>query len=164
MASKFDVSATAERIGVAPGGLVSIVNRGIGEGWSQRQTIAVARDLDLHFGDQVFRTLWRHQEAAFSRMGEVLASPPDQPIDPRLVTPTTWGKPGVFYHWITIVRRDRQTGEIVEDTTVRWGDELRSADDVTEDVMADLTEGESGSIAGYAFLGASMYNVTSVGA
>lgn len=161
MANRINVTATAEEIGVAPGGLVSIVNRGITEGWSQRATIGVARELDLHFGDSTFRTLWRHQEAMFSRQSEVMATPPDQPIDPRLVSPSTWGKPGVFYHWITIVRRDPETGELIEDTSVRWGDELRSADDVVSDLMEDLDQHAEDYPRGTATLGAYVYSVTS---
>lgn len=160
MASKFNVTAAAEGVGVGPGGLVSVVNRGIQEGWSQRQTISVARELGLHFANQTFRNLYNEQSALYARREAVMSHPPDTPFGPEHVTQTTWGKPGVYYHWITIVRREVGTGELVTDTSVRWGDELRSADDVVSDLMDDIDQHAEEYGGQMVTLGAFVYDVT----
>lgn len=160
MAGKFDVTATADEIGVAPGGLVSIVNRGLQEGWSQRQTIAVAREMDLHFANSTFRSLWSDQSAMYARQSEVMSHPPNVPFTIDQVSQTSWGKPGTFYHWITIVRREVGTGELITDTSVRWGDELRSADDVVSDLMDDIDQHAEEYGGQTVTLGAYVYAVT----
>lgn len=157
-----NVEGVANEIGVAPGGLVSVVNRGITEGWSQRQTIAVGRALDMHFSDTTFRQLWHHQEDVQSRMADVLSHDPSSPIDPQLVSGSQWGKVGTYYHWITIVRRVAGSGELIEDTSVQSSDEIRSADDVVGDMFDQWAEHdqEYSSGAGIQTVGAYVYSVT----
>lgn len=157
---RINVAETAEEIGVAPGGLVSIVNRGINEGWSQRQTIGVARELSLRFGDSTFRDIWRHQEAMYSRQSAVLAHPPDVPFGPEHVTQTSWGQPGKYYYWITLLRREVGSGDLIEDTSVRWSDELRSADDVVGDLMGDIDQHAEDYRGVATTFGATVYAVT----
>lgn len=161
-APRVTVEDASGAIGVPSGGLVSVINRGITEGWSQRFSIKVARSLDLSFRDSTFRELWRTQEAEYSRASQVLSHPPDLAFDPSHVTANNWGRAGAYYYWITLYHRVIGTGEIIEEPMLTSSMDLLSPDEAVAQMMQTLDEAETPEETGQGFtrLGASVYAIT----
>lgn len=157
-----DIEGEARQVGITPTALTALVNRGIREGWSQRQTIAVARNAGLSFANNTFRAMWHAAADVLSRAPATRAIPPGVGVDITDVAHGQLGRPGSFYYWIELTYVHLDTGDTETQMILMQRDQLEHPDDVAGDALESVGD-EPGNYdleEGMAIAGANVYAVT----
>lgn len=157
-----NIEGEARQVGITPTALTSLINRGIREGWSQRQTIAVARNAGLSFANATFRAMWHAAADVISRAPTTRAIPPGVGVDITDVAHSEFGRPGSFYYWIELTYVHLDTGDTETNMILMQRDGLRPPDEVSGDAL-DAIGDEPGNYDledGMAIAGANVYAVT----
>jgi hypothetical protein len=157
-----DIEGEARQVGITPTALTSLINRGIREGWSQRQTISVARNAGLSFANATFRAMWHAAADVLSRAPATRAIPPGVGVDITDVASAGFGRPGQFYYWIETTYVHLDTGDTETQMILMQRDSLVDPSEVEQDAL-DAIGDEPGNYDledGMAIAGANVWAVT----